>query len=40
MAAAACAERKTKTTPGTAVYRRRQPERSAVYQVVQGYLET
>ena len=40
MAAAACARSEAKTKPGTAVYRRRQPERSAVYQVVQGHLET
>jgi hypothetical protein len=40
MAAAACAQRKPKNTPGTTAYRRRQPERSAVYQVVQGHLET
>ena len=40
MAADRCAQREAKTTPGTAVYRRRQPERSAVYQVVQGHLET
>jgi hypothetical protein len=40
MAATTCAQGEAKTTPGTAVYRRRQPERSAVYQVVQGHLET
>ena len=40
MAAAPGAQREAKTTPGTAVYRRRHPERSAVYQVVQGHLET
>jgi hypothetical protein len=39
MAAAACA-RDNATVPCTALYRRRQPERSAVYQVVQGHLET
>ncbi len=26
--------------PGTTVYRRRQPERSTFYQVIQGHLET
>ena len=40
MAATTCAQGEAKTTPGTAVYRRRQSERSAVYQVVQGHLET
>ena len=40
MAAAACAQSEAKTKPGTAAYRRRQPERSAVYQLVQGHLET
>ncbi len=38
--AAASAQRKPKNTPGTTAYRRRQPEYSAVYQVVQGHLET
>ncbi len=40
MAAETCNQAVTKSAPGTAVYRRRQPERSAVYQVVQGHLET
>ena len=38
--AAACAQTEAKTKPGTAAYRRRRPERSAVYQVVQGHLKT
>ena len=37
---AACAQRKLKSVSGTAVYRRRQPERSVVYQVLQDHLET
>ena len=40
MAAPACAQREAKTTHGTAIYRRRRPGHSAVYQVVQGHLET
>jgi hypothetical protein len=28
-----------KNVPGTAVYRCRQPERNAAYQVIQGHLE-
>ena len=40
MVAAACSQREIKSAPGTAVYRRRQPERSTVYQVMQGHLET
>ena len=40
MAAETCYQAVTKSAPGTAIYRRRQPERSAVYQVVQGHLET
>ncbi len=37
---AACAQRDSKRVSGTAVYRRRQPERSVVYQVLQNHLET
>jgi len=40
MEAAACSQREIKSAPGTAVYRRRQPERRVVYQVMQGHLET
>ena len=40
MAAAPCSQSEAKSVPGTAVYRRRQPERTAVYTVVQGHLET
>jgi hypothetical protein len=40
MVAVLCAQREVKTTAHAAVYRRRQPERSTVYQVVQGHLET
>ena len=40
MAAETCSQAVPKSVPGTAVYRRRQPERSVVYQVVQGHLET
>ena len=40
MVAAAGSQREIKSAPGTAVYRRRQPERSTVYQVMQGHLET
>ena len=40
MVSAPCAQRESKSVPGTAVYRRRQPERSVVYQVLQGHLET
>ena len=40
MAAATCSQRETKSVPGTAVYRRRQPERSVVYQVMQSHLES
>lgn len=40
MTLASCAQRESKSVPGTAVYRRRQPERSVVYQVLQGHLET
>lgn len=39
MVAAAGSQREIKSAPGTAVYRRRQPERSVVYQVMQGHLE-
>jgi hypothetical protein len=40
MAAATCSQSETKSVPSTAVYRRRQPERSPAYQVIQGHLET
>lgn len=40
MAAVTCTQPAPKSAPGTTVYRRRQPERSVVYQVVQGHLET
>jgi hypothetical protein len=40
MASVACAQRESKGVSGTAVYQRRRPERSTVYQVVQGHLET
>jgi hypothetical protein len=40
MAAETCNQAVPKSIPGTAVYRRRQPERSAVYQVIQGHLDT
>ena len=40
MVAASCAQRKLNSSSGTAVYQRRQPERSVVYQVLQGHLET
>jgi hypothetical protein len=40
MAAASCSQSETKSVPGTAVYRRRQPECAAVYTAVQGHLET
>ena len=40
MGAATCTQYAPKSAPGTAVYRRRQPERSTVYQVMQDHLET
>lgn len=40
MVAVLCAQRQVNTTAHAAVYRRRQPERGTVYQVVQGHLET
>jgi len=40
MAAVTCTQHTPKSAPGTTVYRRRQPERSVVYQVMQGHLET
>ena len=40
MAAVTCTQHTTKSAPGTTVYRRRQPERSVAYQVMQGHLET
>ena len=40
MAVTTCAQGEAKTTPGTAVYRRRQPARTVVYHAVQGHLET
>ena len=40
MGAATCTQHAPKSAPGTAVYRRRQPERSTVYQVMQDHLET
>ncbi len=40
MTLATCTQRESKRVSGTAVYRRRQPERSVVYQVLQSHLET
>ena len=40
MAAATCSQNETKSVPSAAVYRRRQPERSPAYQVIQGHRET
>ena len=40
MVAAAGSQREIKSAPDTAVYRRRQTERSTVYQVMHGHLET
>ncbi|MGH8550560.1 MAG: hypothetical protein ACRERU_18550 [Methylococcales bacterium] len=40
MVAVLCAQHEAKATAHAAVYRRRRPERSAAYQVVQGHLET
>ena len=40
MVAADGSQCEIKSAPGTAVYRRRQPDRSVVYQVMQGHLET
>ena len=40
MAAATCTQPAPKSALGRAVYRRRLPERSVVYQVMQGHLET
>ena len=40
MTSVTCAQRESKRVSGTAVYRRRQPERRVVYQVLQGHLET
>jgi len=40
MGAATCTQHAPKSAPGTTVYRRRQPERSVVYEVMQGHLES